>query len=238
MTPIEIMQRLGAQIRQDSGLEPYRPYLGMSQIAKCPLQLYRELADARPRFQSDSDHQNCLRGYMYEARLIQLLTAAGIYRSFGPPNNNSVRELVADWDDRFRGHTDGETVDGELIEFKSMAHEKFEQCVKGNRVLFYHYAQVQCYLHYGGYSAANIVYVSTATFDYHAFRIVPSARTIRDMEDKARRVLAAVDSRVQPVCECGKCGGLPAESTNKAGARRVAQRSGAPGGVSQEVRSA
>ncbi|MEI6474569.1 MAG: hypothetical protein WCO75_04180, partial [Planctomycetota bacterium] len=38
---------------------------------------------------------------------------------------NRQRELIAPWDERFRGHIDGE-LDGELIEIKSVNDDRFE----------------------------------------------------------------------------------------------------------------
>lgn len=215
MQPAQVNQLVAKAIRETSRLAAHRPYLGMSQIARCSRQLYFDFVEGRTHL-SDRAHQNCKRGYLIEGEFKTMLAAMGVLRAvhtlpmfdsetpatlFG-----SEREIVALFDSRFRGHTDGETVDGDLLEIKSMTQEKFELAVKLNRIKVAHYYQVQAYLRYGGYSYALVEYVSSGTFDHAAFRIALNPRVGDEIEQKAKRVLSAIDAQNAPRCECGKCG--------------------------------
>jgi hypothetical protein len=214
MQPAMVNQLVAKAIRQTSGLEAQRAHLGMSQIARCSRQLYFDFVAGRTHL-SDRAHQTCKRGYLIEGEFKTMLAAMGILRvAHGFPVLDSEtdaemfgseREIVAPFDSRFRGHTDGETVDGDLLEIKSMTQEKFELAVKLNRIEVAHYYQVQAYLRYGGYPYALVEYVSSGTFDHWAFRIALNPRVGDEIEAKAKRVLAAIDSRTPPRCECGKC---------------------------------
>lgn len=215
MQPAMVNQLVAKAIRQTSGLEARRAYLGMSQIAQCSRQLYFDFVEGRTH-QSARAHQTCKRGYLIEGEFKTMLASMGVLgvaRGFpvldddtGMRMFGSEREIVAPFDSRFRGHTDGETADGDLLEIKSMTQERYELAVKLNRIEVAHYYQVQAYLRYGNYSHALVEYVSSGTFDHCAFRIALNSRVGDEIEAKAKRVLAAIDSRTPPRCECGKCG--------------------------------
>lgn len=214
MQTAQINQLVAKAIRQTSGLEAQRAYLGMSQIARCSRQLYFEFVAGQTHL-SDRAHQNCKRGYLIEGEFKTMFAAMGILHvpqafpvldnDTGAQRYGSEREIIAPFDSRFRGHTDGETCDGELLEIKSMSQEKFELARQLNRIDVAHYYQVQAYLRYGGYEHAIVEYVSSATFDHWAFRIALNPRVGAEIEAKAKRVLAAIDSHTPPRCECGKC---------------------------------
>ena len=58
-------------LREQSGLEQHRPYLGMSGIAGCPRKLYMEFMGGR-KPPTDQQHWYCWTGYMHEAAVVRL----------------------------------------------------------------------------------------------------------------------------------------------------------------------
>lgn len=182
-----------------SGFEPHRKYLGMSQIGFCPLDVYRKLTRGRYGEMGEDSARRYLRGSLFEAEAIRRLTDAGIYRP------DSRHQVVADFDGRFLGHTDGDTVDGDLIEIKSCRQEDFEWIEGNHKPLPYHFAQIQMYIRYGNYRHALAVYVSTETYKYFILDIYPASRVQDAMIARAKSILAAYDGGPLPECTCGRC---------------------------------
>lgn len=216
MNNFDINTGLSIVLRATSGLEGARNYLGMSAIGYCGRQAAREFLRGRGH-QTDRDHQNCKRGYLIEGEFKVMLAAAGVMNradnlpALADTNGQlllgSERELVADFDPRFRGHTDGETVEGELVEIKSMHTEKYASARAQERIHYTHYAQVQCYMRYGSYTRAFVVYVDSGTFDHWVYSIAVNTRKGDEIEQKAKRILAAIDAGdpLQVPCECSRC---------------------------------
>ncbi len=197
-------------LKAKSGLEQHRPYLGMSGISQCPKLLYNQFTNGRG-YQSIRDHWNCRIGYLWQREALDLLGAV----------NPKESEVIAGFDARFRGHTDWETSEGDLVEVKSVGYEKFLDVFTKRRAFRGHYDQVQMYLEHGGFNHyCHIVYVA---------RDVPesawSGEVIRDcggipvwivsvglnrevsdrLDAKARMILGAIDRGVAPDCICGRC---------------------------------
>ena len=181
----------------DTGLDEDRDYLGMSQIWKCARKLYLDMVNGRRQLQ-DQALRRCHEGYLHQEDVLDRLDRAGV------PVLEQDRELVAPFDERFRGHIDGE-IDGDLLEIKSL--EKFPDLVQiqkqgpRDRERF----QVQAYMRYGDYDRALIVYKVRAD---GALWVVYMTRKdgIGDrIESKARTVLEAVDRGYPPACTCGHC---------------------------------
>ncbi len=185
-------------LRANSGLEQHRAYLGMSAISECPLELYRRFLGGQTL--NDRAHAFCYLGYLFERDCKARLLAIGQYVA------GSERELVAPWDARFQGHTDGETAAGDLLEIKSVSENRLLRIRQDEgRLPNEHFYQVQTYLRYGPYERALVVYVCRETFEHYAV-VAPRREAVGlAMEDKARRILAAVDSGRPPQCECGRC---------------------------------
>jgi hypothetical protein len=173
-----------------------RSYLGMSQIAKCPRYLYSQMVNGceKPGLQSLRYFHE---GYVHEADILERACLAGL----AVVNQN--RELIAPFDERFRGHIDGE-VDGDLVEIKSVNAERF-QSILDVGAFFEHMDQCQMYMRYGGYERALIVYKNRDTGVLYVYEMHKSDRHGRRLEEKARGILAAVDDRVPPACTCGRC---------------------------------
>lgn len=173
-----------------------RRYLGMSLISKCPLYLYRMMTDGRepPALQSLRYYHE---GHLHEADILERLKKAGLLIT------NMQRTLIAPWDDRFRGHPDGE-VEGDLLEIKSVDCKRFASVV-GRGAFFDHMDQCQMYMRYGGYERALIVYKNRDTGEVYVYEMRRSDQFGEKLEWKAREVLAAVDEGKPPACTCGRC---------------------------------
>lgn len=189
-----------------SGLEQ-RNYLGMSAIAHCPLQLYRDFVEGRNY--DDRLYRMTYVGYLFERDLITRLIGLGLLDHFGPINDPAHpvgQEIIAPFDSRFRGHTDGRLSDGRLLECKSVNAKRFEGVQQERRPRYEHFAQVQCYLRYGEYPSAVVIYINRDTFEHQVFEVKPIQHQQDKLEAKAKKILAAIDARIPPVCECGYCG--------------------------------
>jgi len=173
-----------------------RDYLGMSRIADCPLALYREMMGQR--IIDVPTHLRFYAGYLWERDVKARLQAVGLYAP------GSERELIAGWDARFRGHTDGQ-IDGALLEIKSTHSGRLDYIRSTRRIPRAHFYQVQCYLRHGGLPGAVLVYVARDTGALWVHAVDPVQTVAENLDVKARRVLAAVDARTPPACECGRC---------------------------------
>lgn len=202
MDALTIKHKLIDYTLAHSGAEE-RHYLGMSHIAECPLRLFNDLkGPARPWPQES--HLRCYAGYLWERDVKARLQALGLYVP------GSERELVADFDARFVGHTDGELVDEHgnrcLLEIKSTNPDKFQRIAAyPDRLPVENYHQVQVYLRHGGYLRAFMVYVCRDTGDMHVVEVRPSPHLQDVLDAKAKSVLTKVDSGQPPRCECGRC---------------------------------
>lgn len=177
--------------------EPDRRYLGMSAIGCCPLKLWREMTYGR-----ETPDMQAMRyfheGYLHEDDVVARLAKAGV------KIENRQARLVAPFDERFAGHVDG-TLDGKLIEIKSVNNGRFTEVEIGGKPLREHAAQCQIYMRYGGYPAALVVYKER---DKGRVRVVELARDEAEgerLERKAEEILHRVDTGVEPACTCGWC---------------------------------
>ncbi len=174
-----------------------RDYLGMSAIGQCPRKLYNDLAKGRRR-PKDRGIRYCHEGYLHERDVIERLEAAGV------PVLNQQRELVAGFDERFRGHIDGE-VDGDLLEIKSVEDYDALDNIRDKGPRSRDRAQVQMYMRYGGYDRALIVYKVRANGELWVAWLRRNDLAGEELERKAHEVLEAVDAGEVPECECGRC---------------------------------
>jgi len=198
MEPKVLREAIEGWTEENCGFEE-RDYLGMSQIWECPAELYDRMVNGRQAFMGRGARM-CYEGLLHETDMIERLQALGVY---GPG-----QELVAEWDERFQGHTDGVLLDGDegelLLEVKSTTRRSFKEVRGSNRALQRDYEQVQMYLLYGGWERAVIVYKCRETGEVRPIMVWPHAATQERLEGKARRVLEAVDLGERPECECGQ----------------------------------
>lgn len=195
--PQELEAKIVANLSQRSGLQTRRAYLGMSQIWKCPRVLFEAWHNGVDT--TEFSHRMAYTGYMHERDVLDRLREMGVATL-------TRREVVADFDDRLRGHTDGEMSWGDLLEIKSVSAHRFEMVVYHNRALFEHVDQVQLYMLYGKFEWCWFIYVNRETFEHKVMRVAFNPKRAAQLVEKAKRVLAAVDAGVLPDCDCGKCG--------------------------------
>lgn len=174
-----------------------RDYLGMSQIGGCPRWLYSKLMNGQKRPGGRAllaMHE----GRMHRGDILERLKIAGVQVV------GRDRELVAGFDERVRGHVLGE-VDGDLLLIKTLRDWDALASVMERGPRPRDRDQVQMYMRYGGYRRGLIVYKERQGGDvWVCWASVNEERGAR-LEEKARRVLAAVDAGEPPECECGRC---------------------------------
>lgn len=193
----ELNAQVQAYINRHSNYDVRRDYLGMSGIGRCPRELYDKFLDPKPP--TDEHYRGCYLGYLWEDETKAILEGAKIYRP------DSERELVAPFDSRFVGHTDGETTSGELLEIKSVTARNLDRVKADGRIKREHFYQVQTYMRYGNYRNALVTLVCRDPMEFH-FVMVPAVSAVGEqMERKARAILQAIDARERPACECNYC---------------------------------
>lgn len=196
MNADDLKQQLLDWTVRNSGAEQ-RTYLGMSSISECSLELYRRMLE--PRQWTMSQHLYCYNGYLFERDLKARLAGLGLYAP------GSERELVATFDARFIGHTDGALVTGEMLEIKSTHQEKLDRIVSEGRIPMANFEQVQTYMRHGNYYRAFVVYVARDSGNLHVFEMRLVLAVADRLDIKAKRILRAVDEQRPPKCECRRC---------------------------------
>lgn len=191
----DIQAKIMDVIRARSGYEPSRKYLGMSHLGECPKRQWENFMAGSAA--DDDKHRMAYIGYAFESIEVGILTQAGIFRPMR-------RTLVADFDERLRGHVDGETVDGDLLEIKSLSRFRFEQVEETGRALDEHFQQVQTYMHFGGYMHTEIIYVCREDFRHRVIHVPYSINVASRLVARARKVLAAIDAGQAPECESAR----------------------------------
>ena len=197
MDPKQITEQIQSFLNTCSGLEMQRDYVGISQLGQCARKIYFDFVYGIQA--DDQAHSMAYAGYLFERDVIGRLEKMKIYR------HDSLRELIAPWDMRFKGHIDGETTWGDLLEVKSASVLKFQRIAATQAAPREHYVQVQIYMHYGGYKHAWIVYVCRETLQHVVLRVDYSPNMAVQLEERGKLILATIDRREPPVCECGRC---------------------------------
>lgn len=200
MDPTTFKKQIDDHLIQHSKLEPKRDYLGMSVIGKCPRVVVRKYLYGENDLSLRS-HQAAYEEYLIEADLLFRLQNIGIAKTLQPEE----KEVVAPFDARLRGHVDGETVDGDLLEIKTVTVAKFEKVKSSHLALTDHFAQVQLYMKYGRWQKCWIVYVCRDTFEHYVVKVNYLHTQGIKYELKAQRMLAHIDSGMLPECECRYC---------------------------------
>lgn len=184
-------------LRENSGLEENRGYLGISHAGKCPRAIYDLLTKGAQL--SDFAHQMCYVGYLFEkdclARLQEMKFA-----------KEAHVEVVCPKDSFIRGHVDGETFWGDLLEVKSVTVKKFERVCQTGQALWEHVDQVTLYMKYGPWKTAWVIYICRETFEHKVVRVQFDAGRAERLEVKLLDVLAAFERKEPPACTCGYCG--------------------------------
>jgi len=205
-----LKQKLVQGFKETNPHQDYRGYVGMSGIGGCPLDLYRRATATIPRDERLMWYG--WTGYLHESAIKNLLGAhrAAILTFLGGAVPVG-RELIADFDSRYRGHTDHELPDGTLIEIKSTNWRRYQQ-VQARGPDPRHVAQVQAYMRHGGYPHAIIIYVARDIFHqewdglpFWCCDVPPDAAIMDILDDRAKAILASIDANTTPACSCGYC---------------------------------
>lgn len=189
----ELREKMEAWTLENSGWEE-RPYLGMSQIWRCQAELYDMMLDGW-EWPGIVQAQLCYEGYLHKENTLFRLR---LLEEVDPGV-----ELVAGFDDRYRGHTDG-VVGGMLLKVKSVGADRFEQVMEERRALGPDYDQVQAYMQYAGLDEAMVIYKGRERGRFWPVKVWANVRRQEKLEAKAKRVLAGVDAGERPPCTCGK----------------------------------
>lgn len=189
---------LQEQIEKESGLDQKRQYVGISKIADCPRKTYFELrAGISP---SPESHRYCYAGYHQEADIWRQLCSLGIAKT-----DSRGMEVVSSWNPNFKGHIDGLTIGGELIEIKSVSSKRFESVLEKGKSMFAHFCQVQLYMRYLKVDCAFIIYRNRESYEHKIFRVQYMPNIAEKFEKRARELVKALELNVAPACECGNC---------------------------------
>jgi hypothetical protein len=197
ISPLTIQAALDEQITRDSGLDPHRDYLGISKVIDCPRRAVKEFLYGMTDL-SDTAHRMCFAGYEHERSVIELLSHAGIVHYAGI-------EVTAPFDKRLKGHIDAQSVDGDLIEIKSVSTVKFQKVNESGKALRRHFLQVQLYMRYGHWQQAFVIYRCRETYEHKVIRVPYVPSQADRLEEKAKLMLAFIDREELPACECGHC---------------------------------
>ena len=135
MEALDIQIAISQRIIIDSGLDQHRDYLGISKVADCPRKTTKEFLQGIDL--SEPAYRMCYAGYHQERDVFKMLVQAGVAQA-----NSRGMEVVAPFDAQLKGHIDGLTMDGHLLEIKSITLEKYRSTLEKRRVLFKHFCQI------------------------------------------------------------------------------------------------
>lgn len=184
-------------IRKHSGFEANRPYIGFSHVGQCPKRTYRDYMTGFDA--SDQKHRMAWAGYSFERLEREMLEKIGILTP------NSQAEIFSDFSSLFKGHTDGETSWGDLMEIKSVTCKKYDIVNATHRALQDHFRQVQLYMHYGSYKRTWMDYVCRETMEHRVICVHYSAKIALEGVAWGQAMVQAVEEQIEPACLCGKC---------------------------------
>lgn len=185
-----------------------RNYLGMSSIGNCSRKIFKRLQDLGVEDEQTIEYERLAwysyAGQLHEHSLIELMGQQ-------PPAEQI--EVVADYDDRVRGHVDL-VLDDTLIDCKSIQWRGFSSVCMGGAKRE-HIDQVQMYLRHGPpewsrafiiYTARDIVYRDFAGVPIKVFEVQPDPVRQDMLDVKAQNILKLIDTGGEPpACECGFC---------------------------------
>lgn len=193
-------QRMEEFVREYSGVEEQLPYLRMSKIGYCPRLLFNLFCNGKGPI-TDQAHLNCLSGHMIHDKMKWILVGAGVME---PRWLTEELTITSDFEDEFRGHPDGKTCDGDLIEIKSMDADEYRAFQNTGDIPHNFAWQIQAYMRYGSFAQTLFVAVCRDPFTYWTRSVRRDDLVGKRIEEKAKMVLAAIASGTPPPCTCGR----------------------------------
>jgi len=207
LSAASLQRRLGEALLGQSGHDERRDYLGMSGIGDCSRELYFRYTEGQ---EADGRlHWYSWMGYTIEAAIIDLTE-----------RTKRDIEVVAGFDERFRGHVDLALSQRDLVEIKSVTWSKFSRITLAQQAEPRHQAQVQMYLRHGGWERCLVIYTPrdvdykeyyevvarlSVPLPFFVVEVRPDTALADSLDAKARAILAAIDQGQPPQCDCGWC---------------------------------
>jgi hypothetical protein len=199
MNSSHVSENLLTGIRSFSGHAERRDYVGVSNIGKCPRQAYMDIVHGVPA--TDFAVRMGYAGRLFEVGVRSLLGIAGLLDVHGIDS-----QVVCPSNSLVKGHVDGISVDGDLIEIKSVSTRKWEVIAYKNRPMYEHRDQVLLYMHFGGWRNCLLIYVCRETLEHRVFDVPYERPLAVALERKILALAEAVQAGEPPACECKKCG--------------------------------
>ena len=168
-------------------------YIGLSKIGECPLSNYRlYFMPNGVAYREENQLLKFYIGYASEDDIVLRLKGLGDYRP---------GEQISMFGGRVQGHTDG-SFEGRLVEIKSVALESW---LPTDRLPHKVWWQVQAYLRYTSFRDAYVIYLARETGRVAVFEVAEDRELGRRIHNRVLALVRAIENRVPPVCECGKC---------------------------------
>ncbi|MCK4958031.1 MAG: hypothetical protein KAT00_01495 [Planctomycetes bacterium] len=222
MNAEQVQQILTENFREQSHNE-VRKYLGMSSIGRCPREQYFNVVD--PGLAGDRLSWYGMIGYSLEERVIERLGAEQLVANVSIAEDYEhqikgvlqvTRTIVADFDSRYRGHTDHEMDDGTLIEIKTITWDGYFKRWRERRGKWDHFAQCQAYMQHGYFDHCVLIYTprdipwrawegDRIPIPFLTLDVRPNRKVAKELDERAQRILRAIDDGVPPECGCGWC---------------------------------
>lgn len=205
-------QELMQTVRQYSGLDQDRQYLGMSQIALCPRLQLNWLMNGKGE-KSDQAHMRCLSGYMIEHEVLRLLALASKIDWMWSelPRLAREREIVSKFDPLFKGHIDAKYKVGRtLVEVKSFDRDDFNSIIRTDAVRNYprkYVGQIQSMMRHSDFDEAMVYMVCRDPFQFWTVRIPRDDTLGAYYDERAKQILRAYRAGDPSMvnCECHRC---------------------------------
>lgn len=202
MDPIRIQQSIEAHIEAHSRFETRRDYVSMSQLGNCATQVALDYLNG---YTVDAHtHRMCYAGYQQEELIRVLLMDVGVIAPAYWVGTGPGVEFTAPFDERLKGHPDGISVDGEIVEIKSVSKNQFKKVEEKERALWKHFVQCQMYMHYSQYKRALVIYRCRDDYQHKVIAMDYNRKMAQQFEQRAKLILKAIDGGYLPDCECGK----------------------------------
>jgi len=193
----QINEILKEKVEATCRYEAKRNYLSMSKIAECSKKLTLELINGtKPDYNIKA---RCWLGYHFEDIIAQWL----IKKKILLPESRGIE--ISTFEGKFKGHIDGHTDMMRLIEIKSLSEIKFQKLLSDIKVPTKNFFQTQTYMYNSRFKEATIIYVCRETMQFETRSFNRVDKIGQRMNEKALRILDALNNMKIPDCDCGYC---------------------------------
>lgn len=194
MTAEELQQNLLDWSIKNSRYDEHRGYIGLSGIYDCSRMIFRRF------FKSSlipvKAHLRTRYCYELEGVIKDRLKGMGVL---------GIGKEISAYGGKVQGHTDGE-IGGKLLEIKTVPRSEFLPTDGIPRKVSW---QVQAYMFYGQYEECLVLYFGRDEGQFKTYEVPADQGFGKEIDAKVKMVLDCVTRRVSPMCDCGRCEGLP-----------------------------